>query len=61
MTSRNCLTDLGAHSLLLVKAHDRLRRELEGNLRLVSFFQYPSIVALAAYIDGCRAPKVATS
>ncbi len=50
--------DLGAHSLLLVKAHDRLRRELDPNLRLVSFFQYPSIAALAAHIDGCRAPKV---
>jgi amino acid adenylation domain-containing protein len=43
--------DLGAHSLLLVKAHDKLRRELDPNLRLVSFFQYPSIAALAAHID----------
>ena len=55
------MTDLGAHSLLLVKAHDRLRRELEGNLRLVNFFQYPNMAALAAHIDGCRAPKVETS
>jgi acyl-coenzyme A synthetase/AMP-(fatty) acid ligase/acyl carrier protein len=43
--------DLGAHSLLLVKAHDKLRRELDPNLRLVSFFQFPSIAALAAHID----------
>jgi len=43
--------DLGAHSLMLVKAHDRLRRELDSELRLVSFFQYPSIAALAAHID----------
>jgi len=50
--------DFGAHSLLLVKAHDRLRRELDPNLRLVSFFQYPSIAALAAHIDGCRTAKV---
>jgi amino acid adenylation domain-containing protein len=50
--------DLGAHSLLLVKAHDRLRRELDPNLRLVSFFQYPSIAALAAHIDGRRASKI---
>jgi acyl carrier protein len=47
--------DLGAHSLLLVKAHDKLRRELDPNLRLVSFFQYPSIAALAAHIDRGRA------
>jgi amino acid adenylation domain-containing protein len=46
--------DLGAHSLLLVKAHDRLRREVDPNLRLVSFFQYPSIAALAAHIDRGR-------
>ena len=50
--------DLGAHSLLLAKAHDRLRRELDPNLRLVSFFQYPSIAALAAHIDGRVTPKV---
>jgi acyl carrier protein len=46
--------DLGAHSLLLVKAHDKLRKELDPSLRLVSFFQYPSIAALAAYIDKSR-------
>ena len=43
--------DLGAHSLMLVKAHDMLKRELDPELRLVSFFQYPSIAALAAHID----------
>jgi acyl carrier protein len=46
--------DLGAHSLLLVKAHDRLRKELHPKLRLVSFFQYPNIAALAAHIDQNR-------
>jgi amino acid adenylation domain-containing protein len=43
--------DLGAHSLMLVKAHDALRRELYPGLRLVSFFQYPSVAALALHID----------
>jgi amino acid adenylation domain-containing protein len=47
--------DAGAHSLLLVKAHDRLRKELDPDLRLVSFFQYPTIAALAAHIDQNRA------
>jgi amino acid adenylation domain-containing protein len=50
--------DLGVHSLLLVKAHDRLRRELDPGLRLVSLFRYPSVASLAAHIDGCRTPKV---
>jgi acyl carrier protein len=47
--------DLGAHSLLLVKAHERLRRELAPDLRLVSFFQFPTIAGLAAHIDQRRA------
>jgi amino acid adenylation domain-containing protein len=46
--------DLGAHSLMLVKAHDRIRRELDPELRLVSFFQYPTIAALATHIDQSR-------
>ena len=47
--------EFGAHSLLLVKAHDLLRRELDPDLQLISFFQYPSIAALAAHIDIRRA------
>ena len=40
--------------LMLVKAHDALRRELYPELRLVSFFQYPSVAALALHIDQSR-------
>ena len=47
--------DMGAHSLMLVKAHDRLRRELDAELLLVSFFQYPSVFSLARHIDQRRA------
>jgi len=47
--------DLGAHSLMLVKAHDKLRRELDPELLLVSFFQYPSVSSLARHIDQRRA------
>jgi hypothetical protein len=36
---------------MLVKAHDRLRRDLDPDLRLVSLFQYPSISALAVHIE----------
>jgi amino acid adenylation domain-containing protein len=43
--------DAGAHSLLLVKAHDRLRKEVNPELRLVHLFQFPTIAALAAHID----------
>jgi hypothetical protein len=46
--------DMGAHSLLLVQAHDQLRRSVDPNLRLVSLFEYPSVAALAQYIDQKR-------
>ncbi len=46
--------DLGAHSLLLVKVHDRIRKELDPDLRLVSLFQFSSVASLAAHIDGKR-------
>jgi len=50
--------DIGAHSLLLVKAHDKLRQELDPELRLVSLFQYPSIATLAAHIDKHRSSEL---
>jgi amino acid adenylation domain-containing protein len=43
--------DMGAHSLLLVQAHDILRRRVDPDLRLVSLFQYPTVAALAQHID----------
>lgn len=46
--------DLGAHSLMLVKAHDALRRSVDAELKLVSLFQYPSVAALAQHIDQKR-------
>jgi amino acid adenylation domain-containing protein len=46
--------DMGAHSLMLVKAHDALRRSVDAELKLVSLFQYPSVAALAQHIDQKR-------
>ena len=45
--------EIGAHSLMLVRAHDQLRRRLYPDLQLVSFFHHPSISALASHIDQC--------
>ncbi|MBT9332218.1 non-ribosomal peptide synthetase [Paracidobacterium acidisoli] len=45
------LFDLGAHSLLIVQAHERLKREIDPELSLVSFFQYPTIGALAGFLE----------
>jgi amino acid adenylation domain-containing protein len=44
--------DVGGNSLLLVRAHGRLRAELGLEISLTELFKYPSIGALAAYLAG---------
>jgi len=39
--------DLGGHSLLLVRVHDRLCRELGADLPLVDLFRHPDVASLA--------------
>jgi amino acid adenylation domain-containing protein len=53
--------DLGGHSLLLVQVHQRVRQELSPNLPIVALFQYPTIAALAARLDGMRVPTERTA
>lgn len=43
--------DLGAHSLILVEARERLELLLERKLELLELFQHPSISTLADYLD----------
>jgi acyl-CoA synthetase (AMP-forming)/AMP-acid ligase II len=50
--------DIGAHSLLLVRAHHRLKQEVYSQLTLVNFFQYPTIGSLAEFIRGHKIEKV---
>jgi amino acid adenylation domain-containing protein len=42
--------DLGAHSLLIVRVHERLKRDLDPQLTLVNFFQYPTVGSLAGFL-----------
>jgi non-ribosomal peptide synthetase component F len=46
------LFDLGIHSLLVVRLHQRLQEELGRELPLVSLFQWPTIRALADQVTG---------
>jgi amino acid adenylation domain-containing protein len=47
--------DLGAHSLQIVRAHEELNRQIESKISLISFFQYPTVRALARFIEQeCR-------
>ena len=43
--------DLGGHSLLLVRVHDRLREQFKAELRLVDLFRFPTVALLAAKLE----------
>ena len=46
--------DLGGHSLLLVRAHERLRAEVDPTLPIMALFQNPTVRSLARYLNGVR-------
>ena len=43
--------DLGGHSLLMAQVHDRLRKFLDGDVSLIELFRYPTIDALAKFLE----------
>ena len=43
--------DLGGHSLLLVQVQSQLQTQLNREVSLVDLFRYPTIHAIAAYLD----------
>ncbi|MDJ0836029.1 MAG: amino acid adenylation domain-containing protein [Acidobacteriota bacterium] len=51
--------ELGGHSLLLTRFHARLTEELDLNLTMVDLFQYPTIAALAAFVEQRHKPATA--
>jgi len=44
--------DLGGNSLLVMRAHSRLRSAGEDGLTVIDLFQYPTVRRLAAHLDG---------
>jgi amino acid adenylation domain-containing protein len=46
--------DLGGHSLLLAKVHNRLTDVFPDPISMVDLFQYPTIASLARHLDGLR-------
>jgi non-ribosomal peptide synthetase component F len=44
--------DIGGHSLLLLHAHRRLRSALRTDVPVVALLTYPTVRALARYLDG---------
>ncbi len=43
--------DLGGHSLLLARAHARLREQLDRELSLIDLFKHPTVASLAAALS----------
>lgn len=43
--------DLGGHSLLMIQVHSKLQASLEREIPMVQLFQYPTIRALANYLE----------
>jgi len=44
--------DLGGHSLLIAKLHQRLRATIGKDLSIVDLFKYPTVASLAAFLNG---------
>ncbi|MGP1384067.1 MAG: amino acid adenylation domain-containing protein [Thainema sp.] len=53
--------DLGGHSLLLVQVQSQLQTQLNREVSLVDLFRYPTIHAIAAYLDQPAESLVATA
>ncbi len=51
----------GGNSFVLVEMNSRLKDELDIDIELIKLFEYPTIKALAAYIESIRAPKEAAN
>jgi acyl-CoA synthetase (AMP-forming)/AMP-acid ligase II len=54
ISTRDNFFDIGAHSLLIAKAHDTLKKRLDPDLQIISFFQHPTIESLARSISDRR-------
>ena len=43
--------DLGGHSLLIIRVHNQIRRSFATDLTIAQMFQFPTVEALAAYLQ----------
>jgi len=48
--------ELGAHSLMVVRAHERIAATIKADLPIVALFQYPTVRDLAAHLTVGAAP-----
>jgi acyl carrier protein len=51
---RDNFFDLGGHSLLLIRVHARMRKELDVDIAVVDLFRYPTIESMATWLERRR-------
>jgi amino acid adenylation domain-containing protein/FkbM family methyltransferase/non-ribosomal peptide synthase protein (TIGR01720 family) len=49
---RDNLFDMGAHSLLVIRAHDLIRSRVSSEVTIVDLYKYPTILQLAERLSG---------
>jgi aryl carrier-like protein len=50
--------DLGGHSLLIVRVHNKLRETLHREIPIVELFRHPTITALSEYLGAKEQPAL---
>jgi acyl-coenzyme A synthetase/AMP-(fatty) acid ligase len=56
---RDNFFDLGGHSLLLIRVHARLRKELDSDIAVIDHFRYPTIESMASWLEHRRHSSIA--
>jgi amino acid adenylation domain-containing protein len=51
--------EIGGHSLLLTRMHERLREELQREVSMIDLFQYPTVASLAQHLEAAANPQAA--
>ncbi|MEM7129588.1 MAG: amino acid adenylation domain-containing protein [Chloroflexota bacterium] len=53
--------ELGGHSLLALEVHNELSQQVEAELSIIDLFKYPTVEALANYLDEAAHQQVVTT
>jgi amino acid adenylation domain-containing protein len=52
--------DLGGHSFLVVKVHERIRQEMQVEIPLIKLFEFPTIYGLSQFLDNQQVDSINT-
>jgi acyl-coenzyme A synthetase/AMP-(fatty) acid ligase len=58
---RDNFFDLGGHSLLLIRVHARIKRDLKVDISVVDLFRYPTVESIASWLDRRRHGETLTA